>query len=40
MAFFKLRDIATATDIEFYEPDPFADIDEDENKLEVVPEDC
>ena len=42
-AFIKLRGIATATDAEIEEPDPFADIDEDKNELEenkVVLEDC
>ena len=37
------RYIATPTDAEIDEPDPFADIDEDENELEeneVVLEDC
>ena len=35
--------LATATDAEIKEPDPFTDIDEDENELEeneVVLEDC
>ena len=39
----KLRSIATATNTEIKEPDPFADIGKDENKLdknEVVLEDC
>ena len=33
-AFIKLRGIATATDAEIEEPDPFTDIYEDENELE------
>ena len=33
-AFIKLRGIATATDAEIKELDPFADISEDENELE------
>ena len=39
----KLRGITTAIDAEIEEPDPFADIDKDENELEeneVVLEDC
>ena len=41
-AFIKLRGIATATDAEIEEPDPFADIDENKNELEneAVLEDC
>ena len=41
--FIKIRGIATATDTEIKELDPFADISEDENELEeneVVLEDC
>ena len=34
VAFIKLRGIATATDAEIEEPDPFANIDKDENELE------
>ena len=37
-AFIKLRGIATDAQIE--EPDPFADIDEDENELEENKVDC
>ena len=33
-AFIKLRGIATATDAEIEEPDPFANIYEDKNELE------
>ena len=41
--FIKLRGVATATDAEIKKPDPFVDIDKDENELEenkVVLEDC
>ena len=33
-AFIKLRGIATATGAKIKEPDPFGNIDEDENELE------